>query len=416
MTNRNRASRQQLRTVLFTDIVESTRRAAKLGDSKWRELLDSHDTAARSEIKRYGGREVKSVGDGFLATFENPEEAVRCAGAIADAVSELGLEMRAGLHTGQTEMRGADVGGIAVHIAARISELAEAGEVLVSQTVKELVTGSKLPFVTRGTHVLKGVPGKWRVFRLKGHERTPKSQGRPDGRSTHVPTRPRSARGRTQQISLMIVDDHPLWRESLRQVLEHKKAATVVAEASSGAEALEIARKVQPDVIVMDMDLPNMNGVEATKQLLAEQPEAKVLFLSALDTREKVIEAIEAGASGYLIKTASPDEIANAVRRVHGGEAVFAPSLAQVVLEELRRLSAGGTRRGKPLDTLTARERDVMKLMAEGRSNRAIGERLHLSSKTIEAHVASIFTKLGLQEAPDDHRRVLAVVAYLRSV
>ncbi|HYZ91402.1 MAG TPA: response regulator [Actinomycetota bacterium] len=405
MAPEKRAARQMLATVLFTDIVESTRTASKLGDAKWRELLDSHDSAAREEIKRFGGREVKTVGDGFLAMFEGPEDAVRCASAIADAVSELGLEMRAGLHTGQCEFRGSDLGGIAVHIAARIAELADAGEVLVSQTVKELVTGSKLPFVTRGMHSLKGVPGKWRVFRLKTSTKSapPKAEA------------PKPATRKTKDISLMIVDDHPLWRASLRQVLEHKKAATVVGEASTGAEALELARKLRPDVIVMDMDLPNMNGVEATTALLADQPDAKILFLSALDTRDKVLEAVEAGASGYLIKTASPDEIANAVRRVNGGEAVFAPSLAQAVLDEFRRLSSGGTRRGKPLDALTAREREVLKLMAEGRSNRAIGERLNLSSKTVEAHVASIFMKLGLQEAPDDHRRVLAVVTYLRS-
>ena len=394
-----------LATVLFTDIVESTRVASKLGDKKWRELLDRHDSVVRQELKRFGGREVKTVGDGFLVTFDAPEDAVRCANAIADAVSELSLEMRAGLHTGQCELRGNDLGGIAVHIAHRISELAEAGEVLVSQTVKDLVTGSKLPFVSHGTHVLKGVPGRWRVFRLRGTESaTPKVE------------MPRAPARKPRDIKLMIVDDHPLWRNSLRQVLEHKKAATIVAEASNGAEALEIARKVKPDVIVMDMDLPNMNGVDATKGLLAEIPEVKVLFLSALDTRDKVLEAVEAGASGYLIKTASPDEIASAVRRVHSGEAVFAPSLAGAVLDEFRRLSTGGTRRGKPLDSLTPREREVLNLMAEGRSNRAIGQGLHLSSKTVEAHVASIFIKLGLQEAPDDHRRVLAVVTYLRSV
>jgi DNA-binding NarL/FixJ family response regulator len=396
-----------LATVLFTDIVESTRVASKLGDRKWRELLDSHDSAARDELKRYGGREVKTVGDGFLATFDGPEDAVRCASAMVEAVSGLGLELRAGLHTGQCEMRGSDLGGIAVHIAARIAELAEGGEILVSQTVKELVTGSKLPFVSRGTHALKGVPGRWRLFRLKGAKEKVAS---PKANGTKAPPR------KTRDIKLMIVDDHPLWRNSLRQVLEHKKAATIVAEASNGAEALEIARRAKPDVIVMDMDLPNMNGIDATKQLLGELPEVKVLFLSALDTRDKVLEAVEAGASGYLIKTASPDEIASAVRRVHSGEAVFAPSLARAVLDEFRRLSTGGVRRGKPLDTLTPREREVLKLMAEGRSNRAIGERLHLSSKTVEAHVASIFMKLGLQEAPDDHRRVLAVVTYLRSM
>jgi DNA-binding NarL/FixJ family response regulator len=391
-------------TVLFTDIVGSTRTASRLGDRKWREVLDRHDDTARRLLSEHGGDEVKTVGDGFLATFDGPEDAVRCAAAIADAVSDLGIQVRAGLHTGQCEFRGDDLGGIAVHIAARISEIAEPNEVLVSQTVKELVTGSKLPFESGGSHALRGVPGKWRVFRLKG--RGPEA-AKPQAR--RAPTR------RAKSITLMIVDDHPLWRNSLRQVLEHKKAGTIVAEASNGAEALEAARDAQPDVIIMDMDLPTVNGVEATRQLLAERPDTKVLFLSASDTKDKVLEAIEAGASGYLIKTADPDEIANAVRRVHGGEAVFAPSLSAVVLDEFRRLSSGGDRRSTSLGTLTEREREVLRLMAEGRSNRAIGERLHLAPKTIEAHVASIFTKLGLQEAPDDHRRVLAVITYLRS-
>lgn len=390
-------------TVLFTDIVGSTKLASKLGDRKWKDVLDRHDAAARGQLKLHDGHEVKTVGDGFLATFEGPENAVRCASAIGEAVSDLGIEIRAGLHTGQCEVRGSDLGGIAVHIAARIADLADAGEVLVSQTVKELVTGSKLPFVSRGMHSLRGVPGTWRVFQLKDKKR-----------AAAKPTPPRARRSR--EITLMIVDDHPLWRNSLRQLLEHKKAATIVAEASTGAEALEIARTEKPDVIIMDMDLPGVSGVEATRQLLAEQPEAKILFLSALDTKDKVLEAIDAGASGYLIKTASPDEIANAVRRVYAGEAVFAPSLARVVLDEFRRLSSGGPRRRKPLDALTDRERDVLRLMAEGRSNRAVGERLHLSPKTVEAHVASIFTKLGLQEAPDDHRRVLAVITYLRTI
>ena len=404
--NEKAGAGQRLTTVLFTDIVGSTPLAAKLGDRKWRELLDRHDKIARDQLDVHEGKEVKTVGDGFLATFESPENAVRCASAIAQAVDELGLEIRAGLHTGQCEQRGSDLGGIAVHIAARIADLAGDGEVLVSQTVKELVTGSKLPLVSRGSHTLRGVPGKWRVFGLRA---------KPKRKAAPSPSTQRVKQSRT--ITLMIVDDHPLWRTSLRQVLEHKKAATIVAEAGTGAEALEAARKTQPDVIVMDMDLPTVNGVEATRQLLAEHPGAKVLFLSASDTRDKVLEAVEAGASGYLIKTASPDEIANAVKRVHSGEAVFAPSLARVVLDEFRRLSTGGPhspRRG-PLDGLTDREREVLQLMAEGRSNGAIGERLHLSRKTVEAHVASIFSKLGLQAAPDDHRRVLAVIEYLRS-
>jgi len=153
-----------LATVLFTDIVGSTRMAAQLGDSNWRALLDAHDAVVRSQLARFRGREVNTSGDGFLATFDGPQRAIRCALAIRDAVQALGIEVRAGLHTGECELRGDDIGGIAVHIGARVSALAQANEVLVSSTLRDLVIGSGLEFDDRGAHTLKGVPGEWLLF------------------------------------------------------------------------------------------------------------------------------------------------------------------------------------------------------------------------------------------------------------
>jgi class 3 adenylate cyclase len=153
-----------LKTVLFTDVVESTKRAAELGDSAWRELLATHDRLVRRELARERGREVKTVGDGFLATFDGPARAIRCARAVREAVRPLGVEARAGLHTGECELLGDDIAGMAVHIAARVSAAAAPGEVLVSSTVKDLVVGSGLEFADRGAHELKGVPGEWRLF------------------------------------------------------------------------------------------------------------------------------------------------------------------------------------------------------------------------------------------------------------
>ncbi len=153
-----------LATVLFTDIVDSTRRAAEIGDRDWHALLDAHDAVVRSQLTRFRGREVNRTGDGFLAMFDGPQRAIRCAMAIRDAVQALGIEVRAGLHTGECEMRGDDIGGIAVHIGARVSALAGSNEVLVSSTLRDLVIGSGLEFEERGTHELKGVPGDWRVF------------------------------------------------------------------------------------------------------------------------------------------------------------------------------------------------------------------------------------------------------------
>lgn len=153
-----------LATVLFTDIVDSTRMAAELGDSNWRALLDAHDAVVRSQLARFRGREVNTSGDGFLATFDGPQRAIRCAMAIRDAVHPLGIEVRAGLHTGECELRGNDIGGIAVHIGARVSALAVPNDVLVSSTLRDLVIGSGLEFDDRGTHQLKGVPGEWHLF------------------------------------------------------------------------------------------------------------------------------------------------------------------------------------------------------------------------------------------------------------
>jgi DNA-binding NarL/FixJ family response regulator len=363
-------------------------------------------------------------------------------------------------------------------------------------------------------------------------------------------------KGASRPVSLMLVDDHPMWRDTVKKVLEHKRVGKIVAEASDGEEALALASQAKPDVVIMDIDLPSLDGVEATRRLLAELPETKVLVLSASDARRQVIAAVHAGASGYLVKTAGPGEVAEAVLRVRAGELVFPPAVAGLVLDELRKtgvriasssrvsvagdsvvrreglvrllteggfdvVSRGGVAelreqiepdppdvvildvgahaeaglqaaldlraerpdlallvlsedpeaaeavellsresrglgylltdrvsnldelaeairrvaRGEsvvdpavvgslvdrpdedsPLDQLTESERSVLALMAEGRSNQAIAEALFLSPKTVEARVGNIFAKLGLEPASDDHRRVLAVVAYLRSL
>jgi pimeloyl-ACP methyl ester carboxylesterase len=157
-----------LATVLFTDIVGSTQRAAELGDRAWRDLLERHGDLVRVQLGRHRGREVKTTGDGFLATFDGPARGITCAREIADGVRDLGIEIRAGLHTGECEVIGDDVGGIAVHTGARVSALAGPGEVLVSQTVKDLVAGSGIEFEDRGAHELKGVPGEWRLFAAGG--------------------------------------------------------------------------------------------------------------------------------------------------------------------------------------------------------------------------------------------------------
>lgn len=169
-SRRERDADRVLATVLFTDICGSTERAAALGDRRWRDLLEAHDRAVRREVERRGGRLVKSMGDGALATFAGPARGIEAAQAIRDAVAALGVESRAGLHTGECEVLGDDVGGLAVHIGARVAATAAPGEVRVSRTVTDLVAGSGLRFTDRGDHELKGVPGRWQLFAVDGRD------------------------------------------------------------------------------------------------------------------------------------------------------------------------------------------------------------------------------------------------------
>lgn len=156
-----------LATVLFTDIVDSTVQASIMGDRAWHDRLDAHDAMVRRQLERFRGKEVKTTGDGFLATFDGPARAIQCGRAIRDGAQQLGVQVRSGLHTGEVELRGDDISGIAVHIGGRISALADAGEVLVSRTVTDLVEGAGIEFDDRGEHELKGVTGKWRVYSVR---------------------------------------------------------------------------------------------------------------------------------------------------------------------------------------------------------------------------------------------------------
>ncbi len=152
-----------LSTVMFTDIVDSTRHAVEVGDEKWRSLLEHHNEITRAQIDHFGGREVKQTGDGFLSTFDSPTRAIRCADAIRRGTAGIGLQVRIGIHSGELEVFGDDIGGIAVHIAARVAATAAADEILVTQSVMESVIGSGIDFIDQGTHNLKGVPGDWHL-------------------------------------------------------------------------------------------------------------------------------------------------------------------------------------------------------------------------------------------------------------
>jgi len=199
----------------------------------------------------------------------------------------------------------------------------------------------------------------------------------------------------TGSIRLMIADDHPVWRDGLRSDVERRGVAEVVAEASDGGEAIERARESMPEVILMDLNMPTVGGVEATRRITEESPHIKVLILSATGEEADVLEAVKAGASGYLLKSATGEELADAIGRARDGEPVFTPSLAGLVLNEFRRVA---TQERSPEPTLTPRENEVLVLVAKGYTYREIAERLFISVKTVQNHVQNILTKLQLRK------------------
>ncbi len=201
----------------------------------------------------------------------------------------------------------------------------------------------------------------------------------------------------TEPIRVMVVDDHPVWRDGVKSDLEASGTAQVVGEAADGGEAIERALDLMPEVVLMDLQLPNLSGVEAIKRIVEQSPHIKILVLSASAEEADVLEAVKAGAAGYLLKSSTAEELVDAVARVRTGEPVFTSSLAGLVLDEFRRIA-----RNDPSEPgLTARENEVLKLVAKGYTYPEIGEKLFISTKTVQNHVQNILIKLQLKKRYD---------------
>jgi NarL family two-component system response regulator LiaR len=197
------------------------------------------------------------------------------------------------------------------------------------------------------------------------------------------------------KINILLAENHVVVRESIRQLLEHEANFAVIGEASDGEEAVRMARQLKPDVVIMDISMPHLNGIEATKQIKALHPSTVILILTAYDYEQYIFPLLEAGAAGYLLKDIGSRELIEAIHTVHRGEAVLHPAVARKVMERLRQPKAEPTGE-RPSDLLTGRETVILKMAAKGMSNTDIGRELHLSVRTIESHLGSIFNKLGV--------------------
>jgi DNA-binding NarL/FixJ family response regulator/class 3 adenylate cyclase len=394
-------------TLLFTDVEGSTGLVRELGD-EWSNALADHRRLLRRATGEAGGREVDCRADDFMSVFEDPRAAVRAAAATQRAFAAFDwprgarLRVRIGVHTGEPDIGEGGYLGLDVHRVVRIGNAGHGGQVLVSETTASFVGDADLRDL--GVHHLAGLPKPERIFQLVVDDlpndfpalRTPVSEAPANGK-----------------LRVVLAEDSVLLREGVARILA-ESGFEVVGQAGNADELMLKVRSYTPDVAIVDIRMPPTHtdeGLRAAKEIRERHPGIGVLVLSQYVEAEYAMELLSESAEGvgYLLKDRVSDvkEFAEAVRRVaEGGSALDPTVVSQLV----------GRRRGDdPVANLTPREREVLELMAEGRSNSGIAERLVVTERAVEKHVTSIFGKLRLPAASEDHRRVLAVLAFLRS-
>jgi DNA-binding NarL/FixJ family response regulator/class 3 adenylate cyclase len=394
-------------TFLFTDIEGSTVLARRLG-AGYGELLDEHRALIRDAIGAAGGHVVDCRADEFFAAFAQTTAAL--VAAIVAQRSLLGHpwpdgatpRVRMGIHAGRAEPSG-DTGyvGLDVHRAARVCAAATGGQILVSSAARALA-GDDTEFADLGEHRLQGFADRERIFQvlhddLPGDLRPPAANGSPKGAAMRV----------------VIADDSVLLREGIVKLLEDS-GFDVAGQSGTADDLLLKVRSYKPDVAIVDIRMPPTHtdeGLRAAKEIREKHPGVGVLVLSQYVEAGYAMELLQESAEGigYLLKdrVADVQEFADAVRRVGEGGSALDPTVVSRLV--------GRRRQDDPLSGLTPREREVLELMAEGRSNQAIADKLVVTPRAIEKHVTSIFGKLGLPASSDDHRRVLAVLTYLNA-
>jgi DNA-binding NarL/FixJ family response regulator/class 3 adenylate cyclase len=389
-------------TFFFTDIEDSSGLAARLEDG-YASVLEQARELQRNAVDRAGGREVDSRGDELFCVFDRAETAAGAALEIQRAFAaerwHAGerVRVRIGLHSGEAEAAGGGYVGIDVHRASRICQAGHGGQVLASEEAASNLSGAR----ELGVFEFRGLHEPERIFQLGG-----------DGLPHEFPPL-RNVRPHAEVTRAVVADDSALLREGLARLLSEADIE-VVGQARNAEELLLKVRSYHPDVAIVDIRMPPTQtdeGIRAAREIRAKHPETGVLVLSQHVAHTYAVELLSDSAEGlgYLLKdrVADVEEFTEAVRRVAEGGSALDP----LVVAEL----VGRDRGDDPLERLSPREREVLELMAEGRSNYAIGERLFISPRAVEKHVTNIFTKLRLPSAPEDHRRVLAVLRFLDS-
>jgi len=391
-------------TLVFTDVEGSTQLVRQLGDA-YAQLLGDHRRLLREAVEQAQGHVVDHRGDEFFMVFDDPG---RAAEAITEAQQAFAthswpegveLRVRVGLHTGRPTFRDGAYYGLDVHRAARIAQAGSGGQILLSQSTRDELDRS-FDLEDLGEHELPGLGEPERLFQLT-------VPGLPS-RFPPLSTARKGFRG----VRVVLADDSVLLREGIARLLEDA-GFEVVAQSGTADDLLRHVGMHKPDVALVDIRMPPTQtdeGLQAAKQIRERWPETGVLVLSQYVEPAYAMELLGENAEGvgYLLKdrVSDVDEFAAAVRRVgEGGSALDPAVVSQLV---------GRRRRDDPLEELTPREREVLELMAEGRSNQAIAERLVITLRAVEKHVTSIFSKLRLPASAEDHRRVLAVLTYLR--
>jgi len=391
--------------LLFTDVEGSTRLVQELGDD-YPAAMAEHRRLIREAVERFGGYEVDARGDETFAVFASTRDAIRAASEAQHALAGQPLRVRMGLHTGEPTPAEGGYVGLDVNRAARICAAGHGGQVLVSQSARDLLEAlEEIEFRDLGEHELRGLPRPERLYQLVAEDLQAdfpalRSAGVAEGSPAERHTR------------VVLAEDSVLLREGIARLLGDA-GFDVVGQSSTADDLLLKVRSYGPDVVITDIRMPPTQtdeGLRAAQQIRSEHPGVGVLVLSQYVEPGYAMELLADSAEGvgYLLKdrVADIDEFVAAVRRVAEGGSALDPALVTQLV--------GRRRQHDPLDDLTPREREVMELMAEGRSNQGIAQRLVVSERAVEKHVTSIFNKLRLPQASDDHRRVLAVLAFLR--